>query len=114
MEPKELPGNISELPDSTTDLAMRMQKLIYPYIDHLDQLKELAYYQEYQEAQDHFKTTVKDMVSKGYSAQQLAELLDFAGVDYPVVYDNLFLYALRNTGQTMSVGLDQPVEVIVE
>ena len=86
-----------------------MQKLIYPYIDHLAQLKQLEYYQAFKEARHQFKLMVNTMIEQGYSAQQLAELLDFAGVDYPIVYDNLFVFALRSR----KINDDSPAEVVV-
>ena len=101
--------NISDVPESTDELSVRMQNLIHPYIDHLDRLKQLEYYQAFQDARKHFKSTVESMISQGYSAQQLAELLDFAGVDYPIVYDNLFTFVLHNS----KGSVDRPAEVVV-
>ena len=86
--------DISQLPDSASELEASMQKLIYPYVDQLAQLQKLDYYEAYQVSRDTFRDTVVAMVSKGYSVRQLAELLDFAGVDYPQVYDRLYYYAL--------------------
>ena len=106
---EQVTRNINEVPESPEDLSVKMQKLIYPYIDHLAQLKQLEYYQAFREARQQFRVMVSNMVEQGYSAQQLAELLDFAGVDYPIVYDNLFTFALRNRNE----NVDSPAEVVV-
>ncbi|AMO56704.1 hypothetical protein GZ77_03020 [Endozoicomonas montiporae] len=106
---EQVTRNINEVPESADELSVKMQKLIYPYIDHLAQLKQLEYYQAFQDARKTFKQMVSTMIEQGYSAQQLAELLDFAGVDYPIVYDNLFVFALRNR----EGDADSPAEVVV-
>ncbi|MET4694316.1 hypothetical protein [Endozoicomonas lisbonensis] len=106
---EQVTRNINEVPESPEDLSVKMQKLIYPYIDHLAQLKQLEYYQAFREARQQFRVMVSNMIEQGYSAQQLAELLDFAGVDYPIVYDNLFTFALRNRDE----NVDSPAEVVV-
>ena len=101
--------NISEVPETAEELSVRMTSLIYPYINHLAQLKQLEYYQAFQDARDNFKNTVEAMIAQGYSAQQLAELLDFAGIDYPIVYDNLFTFVMHGS----QGSVDRPAEVVV-
>ncbi|MCW7553023.1 hypothetical protein NX722_10305 [Endozoicomonas gorgoniicola] len=106
---EQVTRNSSEVSESTEELSVKMQKLIYPYIDHLAQLKALEYYQAFREARRQFRVMVSSMIEQGYSAQQLAELLDFAGVDYPVVYNRLFTFALRHSNE----NADSPAEVVV-
>ena len=101
--------NIIDQQRSASELEVSMQKLIYPYVDQLEQLQELEYYEAYQVSRKNFRETVVAMVSQGYSLQQLAELLDFAGVDYPQVYERLYYFALGNEN-----GALVPAQVVLQ
>lgn len=101
--------NIIDQQRSASELEISMQKLIYPYVDQLAQLQELEYYEAYRASRNTFRETVVAMVAQGYSVQQLSQLLDFAGVDYPQVYEHLYYYASSNVN-----GSSVPAQVVLQ
>ena len=77
-------------------LKSAMLKLIPMYAQSLIGVSSRPYYRAYLSSQEDFEGTLKGLLKEGYSARQLAEILEFAGIDYPEVFDQLYYFALRN------------------
>lgn len=77
-------------------LQSAMLKLIPSYAHGLIDVSSRPYYRAFITSREDFQESVSTLLSQGYTARQLAEILEFAGVDYPEVFNNLYFHALRN------------------
>ncbi|MGI9275483.1 MAG: hypothetical protein ACR2PT_11650 [Endozoicomonas sp.] len=80
-----------------TDVAKlkeEMQKLIWPFAVSLADVEARPFYDAYKEARSHFRNTLMEFMEQGYSTRQMAEILEYAGVDSPVVFDRLYYHAM--------------------
>ncbi|WP_422412790.1 MULTISPECIES: hypothetical protein [unclassified Endozoicomonas] len=77
-------------------LKSAMLKLIPSYAQGLIDVSSRPYYRAFITSKEDFQGSVSTLLGQGYTARQLAEILEFAGVDYPEVFNNLYYYALRN------------------
>ena len=75
-------------------LKEAMQKLIWPFAVSLADVEDRPFYDAYKEARSHFRNTLMEFMEQGYSTRQLAEILEYAGVDSPVVFDRLYYHAM--------------------
>ena len=79
-----------------------MQKLIWPFAVSLADVETRPFYDAYKEARSQFRVTLIEFMKQGYSTRQLAEILEYAGVDSPVVFDRLYYHAMLQGQETES------------
>ena len=77
-------------------LKGEMLELLPAYANSLIQVSGRPYYRAFKTSRDDFKESLLTLMTQGYTARQLAEILEFAGVDHPQVFDQLYFHALRN------------------
>ena len=77
-------------------LKSAMLKLIPAYTQGLIDVSNRPYYRAFLTSREDFEESLSALLGQGYTARQLAEILEFAGVDYPEVFDSLYYHALRN------------------
>ncbi len=90
-------------PVSETDLADLIQAMkltVNFYIRGLHKIQTLPYYGIYKEALNDFRAAIFDRLDAGYEAKQIAQILEFAGVNYDIVYEKLYYHALRYSSNT--------------
>ncbi len=77
-------------------LSASMKTTTYRYIENMEKVIELPYYQAYIDSQTAFNTILRDRLDTGYTYQQLAQILQLAGIDYPVIYQHIRDLSLRH------------------
>ncbi len=77
-------------------LKGEMLALLPAYANSLVQISGRPYYRAFKTSKEDFQESLLTLMTQGYSARQLAEILEFAGVDHPQVFDQLYYHALRN------------------
>lgn len=76
-------------------LKQAMLNILPAYTEGLIEVSKRSYYREYLHSKKEFLITLDSLLEEGYTARQLAEILELSGVDYPVVFDRLYFHALR-------------------
>ena len=83
---------------SSETLNSAMKTTTYRYIENLEKVESLPYYKTYLESRTAFNTILRERMDTGYSYQQLAQILQLAGIDYPVIYQHIRELSLHHPG----------------
>ncbi|MFK0572450.1 hypothetical protein [Endozoicomonas sp.] len=89
---------ISDQDSSPETLNSAMKTTTYRYIENLEKVASLPYYKAYIKSRAAFNDILRDRLDTGYSYQQLSQILQLAGIDYPVIYQHIRELSLRHPG----------------
>ncbi|MRI34447.1 hypothetical protein EOPP23_15770 [Endozoicomonas sp. OPT23] len=92
---KQLTREISSHLIDPNLLKNEMLELLPAYANSLIQVSGRPYFRAFKTSKEDFQESLITLMTQGYSARQLAEILEFAGVDYPQVFDQLYFHALK-------------------
>ncbi|WP_067522063.1 hypothetical protein [Endozoicomonas ascidiicola] len=79
---------------STDSLNASMKAATYRFIESMNDTHTLPWYQEYLDSKSAFNDVIRERLDTGYSYQQLSQILQLAGIDYPIIYQHIRDFSL--------------------